>query len=366
MGDIQESHKIELVKLENKYKSNQRVDMDTETSDRISPEIYRATQTDLEDLKHEKGHLKNMQNLMKEIITDLALHYNLSEKQLKYLSESNIFDSLSSSIGLRSREVTPINTPYKYFHEKEKQLEDKSETSMTIEVPSVKGATQVSTRSFMNSGEISELIIEDSFDSNSAHSEQILLDLRERVRLANSSLLEKGQTGSIIDRIAHVMSTPSLQGQKNRTIADADGDIGNEKSKLQEELIQAHQRIQELELSGRSSMGRSDVISGCGEGGGQGVQLGEVREKANKLLSNYKENEGGITNTELLSVLGELLIYSDNISTQANERVEDIEQQLEVADKQLKATRAFLEEQAVEREQEREDWEKKLQEVEKR
>ena len=38
----------------------------------------------------------------------------------------------------------------------------------------------------------------------------------------------------------------------------------------------------------------------------------------------------------------------------------EVEQQLEVADKQLRSTRAFLEEQAAEREAEREEWDRKL------
>ena len=44
----------------------------------------------------------------------------------------------------------------------------------------------------------------------------------------------------------------------------------------------------------------------------------------------------------------------------AKSQVEDLSQQLEAADKQLRSTRQFLEEQAQEREAEREDWEKKL------
>jgi len=90
-----------------------------------------------------------------------------------------------------------------------------------------------------------------------------------------------------------------------------------------------------------------------------------VRERASRVLSNYREDEEGVVVDELVSVLGELLVYSDNISAQAKDRVEDIEQQLDVADKQLKSTRAFLEEQALERDQEREEWERRLQELEK-
>ena len=48
-------------------------------------------------------------------------------------------------------------------------------------------------------------------------------------------------------------------------------------------------------------------------------------------------------------------MYSNNISLKVKERGEEVEQQLEVADKQLRSTRAFLEEQALEREQERKE-----------
>ena len=61
-----------------------------------------------------------------------------------------------------------------------------------------------------------------------------------------------------------------------------------------------------------------------------------------------------------VGILGDLLVYSDNISLKVKERVEEVEQQLEVADKQLRSTRAFLEEQAAEREMEREEWDRRL------
>ena len=49
-------------------------------------------------------------------------------------------------------------------------------------------------------------------------------------------------------------------------------------------------------------------------------------------------------------MLGELLLQADLVAAGAREAVEEVEGQLEVADKQLRNTRAFLEEQAVERE----------------
>ena len=48
------------------------------------------------------------------------------------------------------------------------------------------------------------------------------------------------------------------------------------------------------------------------------------------------------------------------MNNQAKAKVEDLTAQLDVADKQLRSTRHFLEEQAAEREQEREECERKL------
>ena len=48
------------------------------------------------------------------------------------------------------------------------------------------------------------------------------------------------------------------------------------------------------------------------------------------------------------------------MSSQAKQDKTDLSQQLEAADKQLRATRQFLEEQALEREAEREEWERRL------
>ena len=125
------------------------------------------------------------------------------------------------------------------------------------------------------------------------------------------------------------------------------------------ELGQALQRIQELEMnvSGtRLSLPRSDVLSGHGEAGLEvsSLEVGEeVRDKAARLLSVYRENSEREDNREAVaislencvSVLSDLLVYSDNMSLRVRERVEEVEQQLEVADKQLRSTRAFLEEQ---------------------
>ena len=86
-----------------------------------------------------------------------------------------------------------------------------------------------------------------------------------------------------------------------------------------------------------------------------------MRERAAHLVAAWQEGGAGETTVEpvqLITTLEELLLYTDTAAGTAQHRLEDAQQQLEVADKQLCATRVFLDQQAVEREQEREDWER--------
>ena len=107
--DIQESHKLEIIELERKHKAQlDQTVRDHEKLREITPEIYQTMRVDLDKLEHEKASLKSMQVLMKELMQDLATHYDLSEKQVRLLSDSTLFDSFTLSL-------TPANTPFKYF-----------------------------------------------------------------------------------------------------------------------------------------------------------------------------------------------------------------------------------------------------------
>merc|ERR1711860_92086 len=77
---------------------------------------------DIDKLEEEKYNLRSMQLLMKDLMKDLAKHYDLSEKQVKFLSDSAFLDSFSISLGVsrsRSQFNTPVHTPYKYFQRQE-------------------------------------------------------------------------------------------------------------------------------------------------------------------------------------------------------------------------------------------------------
>ncbi len=101
--DLQESHKLEITELERKY-----VNMTNDNkSDKVSTpdhagcvRSYKAMRAVIDKL------LEGKYNLMR----DLAKHYNLSEKQVKFLLDSAFLDSFGLSLCV-STSRSQFNTP---------------------------------------------------------------------------------------------------------------------------------------------------------------------------------------------------------------------------------------------------------------
>ena len=125
IADTQEAHKQEMKQL----KSGKVSDKVNKVSE-ITPEVYAAMQADIDKLEEEKYNMRSMQQLMKDLMKDLAKHYDLSEKQVKFLSDSNFLDSFSLT-RTRSQFNTPASTPFKYFPGKE-VMRDTPERNLSL------------------------------------------------------------------------------------------------------------------------------------------------------------------------------------------------------------------------------------------
>jgi hypothetical protein len=74
--------------------------------------------------------------------------------------------------------------------------------------------------------------------------------------------------------------------------------------------------LQELELTGRSSLGRSEVMSGLG---GEEARtdvpeiLAETRDKVARLLIELENGEQQLPVQEYVLLLGDLLLHSDQV-----------------------------------------------------
>ncbi|XP_066992619.2 golgin subfamily A member 4 isoform X2 [Anabrus simplex] len=128
---------------------------------------------------------------------------------------------------------------------------------------------------------------------------------------------------------------------------------------LQEELKLAKRRLAELE----SERTIREVVS---EGFGEHIQSGlshrlenlaQLQDKARTVMSKRSASP---EDSPYLQLLEEICHEGDRLTEEARREREDLQQQVDAADKQLRATRHFLEEQAAEREQERDEF---LQEV---
>ena len=366
--DLQESHKLEITELDRKYvnMTNDHKNDKLKPVSEITPDVYQAMRADIDKLEEEKYNLRSMQILMKDLMKDLAKHYDLSEKQVKFLSDSAFLDSFSLSLGVsrsRSQFNTPVNTPYKYLQRQEIVREAVEDDLVSMNATNL---TENLHRIRLEDTETCQKTLENMM-STVQRSNTDLEDLQLK--------LETIVTGSQTDHQDNHYDNQVLELKSSDFVGIEAGRLEVERSRLEVELGQALHRIQELEMnvSGtRQSLPRSDILSGHGEAGLEvsslGIEVGEeIRDKAAKLLSAFREDERGeledreaVSLESCVSVLGDLLVYSDNISLKVKERVEEVEQQLEVADKQLRSTRAFLEEQAVEREQEREEWDRRL------
>ncbi|XP_046405266.1 uncharacterized protein LOC124170532 isoform X2 [Ischnura elegans] len=122
------------------------------------------------------------------------------------------------------------------------------------------------------------------------------------------------------------------------------------------------------------SHGRAETVAeGYGEGSGvthfsgQQQKIANFGEKVRMILKEYQQQGGSssasqtvLPGTLVAQLVEELCVEGDRLTEEARKEREDLQLQVEAADKQLRSTRAFLEEQAVEREQEREEYQREL------
>ncbi|XP_076236132.1 uncharacterized protein LOC143180351 isoform X3 [Calliopsis andreniformis] len=124
----------------------------------------------------------------------------------------------------------------------------------------------------------------------------------------------------------------------------------------QEETEQLKLTILDFQRKLINAENKKEIIT---EGYGENDEVGsdiilqdfsQLQEKVRQMLSN-----GGGDFTDSLQLIEEFCRQGDKLMEDAKREKEDLQQQIEAADKQLKATRKFLDEQASEREIERDE-----------
>ncbi|KAK9719890.1 Pericentrin-AKAP-450 domain of centrosomal targeting protein [Popillia japonica] len=127
---------------------------------------------------------------------------------------------------------------------------------------------------------------------------------------------------------------------------------------LEKDLLEANKKITDL-----IEFSHKEVISeGYGQDhrnsslGGKIGNLADLQERARMLVAEWKNG----ADHPLIQLVEELCREGERITDEAKKDKEDLRQQIEAADRKLRATCCFLEEQAMEREMERDESQKEI------
>ncbi|XP_061388660.1 A-kinase anchor protein 9, partial [Musca vetustissima] len=152
-----------------------------------------------------------------------------------------------------------------------------------------------------------------------------------------------------------------LQQELDHTIS-RNSDLGQELQHLRDQLSQLSS-INNVEYNEGYGLGSSLVKSPQRLSGSDHSSSGfaQLQEKARNILSTPTQKQTNNDSTaQLLQMIEDFCREGDKVVECSKKDREDLQSQIDTADKQLKATRQFLEEQAIEREQERDEFLKEI------
>ncbi|XP_060659559.1 golgin subfamily A member 4 isoform X7 [Drosophila nasuta] len=149
-----------------------------------------------------------------------------------------------------------------------------------------------------------------------------------------------------------------LQQQLTHTI-DRNAELGEELQALRDQLSQLN------------SLNHTDYAEGYGLGDMNihqsqdqtSASFAQLQERARHLLTSptkQSAQDPGNATVALLQMIEDFCREGDKVVESGKKDRKDLQSQIDTADKQLKATRLFLEEQAAEREQEREEFQREI------
>ncbi|XP_049849613.1 A-kinase anchor protein 9-like isoform X1 [Schistocerca gregaria] len=178
--------------------------------------------------------------------------------------------------------------------------------------------------------------------------------LPEHLNTANS------KAKSLEDKVVVLCDELSNEAQEKEGLLVQINELILKNKNLMKDLDLCKIRIGELE---RERQTKEIVSEGFGENIHSGLtrqleNMAKLQDKARSVISDSTDER----NSPYLHLIEELCREGDRLTEEARKEREDLQLQVEAADKLLRSTRQFLEEQAAEREQERDEF---IQEIKK-
>nr|XP_036226737.1 golgin subfamily A member 4 isoform X3 [Bactrocera oleae] len=230
------------------------------------------------------------------------------------------------------------------------------------------------------------------FMRTSSFNEQNLPTYKEHIKHQQGQLLNslppdlnRLRTEHYINNNDELFSTPGgnaselnfqVHELKNRLVKSE-----TDRVKLQEELEHTIQRNAELgqelqalrdQLSQLNSLNNTDYAEGYGHGSlrsppravgsdRSSTSFTQLQEKARNILSSpMQQQPNNDATVVLLQMIEDFCREGEKVMECGKKDRDDLQSQIDAADKQLKATRHFLEDQAAEREQERDEFQREI------
>ncbi|KAK2581852.1 hypothetical protein KPH14_002317 [Odynerus spinipes] len=380
--ELKELHAAEIFRLKEEYSHNlaQLTQNHREEINKIQaeemPEIFEKklnVDSSVFSMKtglKERDHLQKVCLILKNLIGELIKYFAVCEEEVNNTLINEVIKRKIPSLELEEDNST---TEIENTKKPETNLPDVSLNSSEMKIKRVHFAPQ--------SDEIISIINSDNDTLRSIiiHNDDILEKLRSEL---NNNLhrlrLESAEIFNTPLSSEEKLDISSKDTWKRNIIEELTMKLNHTENLLlsyQEESEQLKMNIHELQRKLISAENKKEIIT---EGYGEHDEtrnditlqdFSQLQEKARHVLSN-----GGGEGSYLLQLIEELCTQSDKLMEDARKEKEDLQQQqvpleptsstyihkvycgkIEAADKQLRATRTFLEEQAAEREAERDE-----------
>ncbi|XP_068142656.1 golgin subfamily A member 4 isoform X2 [Drosophila tropicalis] len=284
--------------------------------------------------------------------------FDLNDCLERLKSEASYLLHLSEDLHKQREHPDPVDEPEKQEHELCCEAEDGLKTTAAVALP------QQLLSKFLRTNSLNDQYLgvanqrkNSQPDSIKPHS-SLPTDLQQQAGNASELAFQLVELKNRL--IKSENDRQKLQQQLNHTI-DRNAELGQELQALRDQLSQFN------------SLNHTDYNEGYGLGSMKSNQeqaldqssasFMALQEKARNLLSSPSKQETrdqGNATVILLQMIEDFCREGDKVVECGKKERDDLQSQIDTADKQLKDTRRFLEDQAAEREQERDEFQREI------
>ncbi|XP_042218573.1 A-kinase anchor protein 9-like isoform X3 [Homarus americanus] len=354
------------VVVENLEKEVQELTISLQASAGMLKIFLHSVSSENQDLSSHTIREVTQDDSVKETVSDLSQHH-LSET-IEALSKTP-GDEVQPNKSIRESESSCSTVSLKIHNVRKKFMKNLKDTE--VDLPLKEDALDVTSQSsqselfkeltqldLVNLSESLTILLsqDESFINFTKLKHQELID-EEKLKEVLKQLCQNVQfTACLQMKLHHVEGLLKGLEEEKKTLEDENCRLNHYSKNLAMELQVVKDQIEELEAVQQDQEGGT----ACTQYAAKMEASKDIKERVRATLS--AKNKSLMDHTELVARVGDLegiletLVRENDATVEAlKSRVSDLSQQLEVADRQLRSSRQFLEEHASERDQEMED-----------